>query len=51
MIVVGLICLLLGLVLGVPLLWSIGVALLVIGLILVLVGSTGHAVRGRRHYW
>jgi hypothetical protein len=51
MIVVGLICLLLGLVLGVPLLWSIGVALLVIGLILVLVGSTGRAVGGRRHYW
>jgi hypothetical protein len=36
---------------GIPLLWTIGVILLVIGLALVLPGSLGHAVGGRRHYY
>ncbi|MFJ9566364.1 DUF6131 family protein [Streptomyces fuscichromogenes] len=32
-------------------LWTIGIILLVIGLVLLLLGSAGHAVAGRRHYW
>jgi hypothetical protein len=51
MILVGLICLILGLVLGIPILWTVGAVLLLIGLVLMLAGSTGHAVGGRRHYW
>jgi hypothetical protein len=51
MIVVGIICLILGFILNVAVLWSIGVVVLVIGLILALLGSVGHAVGGRRHYW
>jgi hypothetical protein len=51
MITVGLVCLILGLVLGVPILWTVGVLLLVVGLILMVAGTTGHAVGGRRHYW
>jgi hypothetical protein len=51
MIIVGLICLLLGLVLGVPILWTIGIILLVIGLVLMLLGATGRKVGGRAHYW
>ncbi len=51
MIVLGLILLILGLVLGIGILWTIGVILLVVGLILWLLGSMDRAVGGRRHYW
>jgi hypothetical protein len=30
---------------------DIGIILVVIGVILWILGSLGHAVRGRRHYW
>ncbi len=51
MIVLGVICLILGLLLAVPVLWSIGVILVVIGLVLALLGVAGHAVGGRSHYY
>lgn len=51
MITVGVVLLLLGLLLGVPLLWTLGVIVLVVGLILMLLGATGRAVGGRSHYW
>jgi hypothetical protein len=51
MIIVGLLLLLLGFVLSIPILWTIGVVLLLVGLILLLVGRTGRTVGGRRHYW
>jgi hypothetical protein len=51
MIVVGLVLLLLGLLLAVPILWSLGVVVLIVGVVLMLLGSTGRAVGGRRHYW
>lgn len=51
MIVLGLICLVLGIVLNVGILWTIGVILLVIGAILWILGSMDRAVGGRRHYW
>lgn len=52
MIVVGLICLLLGFLLGIPILWTIGVVLCVVGLILLLVGSRRDtAYTGRRWYY
>ncbi len=51
MIVLGLICLILGLVLGIGILWTIGIILVVVGLILALLGSMGRAIGGRRHYW
>jgi hypothetical protein len=50
-IILGVIALIIGFVLGIPILWSIGIALLVIGLVLVVLGTAGHAVGGRRHYW
>ncbi len=50
MIIVGIICLLLGLILGVPILWTIGIILVVIGLILLLLGTAGREFGGRR-YW
>lgn len=50
-IVFGVILLIVGFVLAIPLLWTIGVILLLIGLALWVLGSMGHAVRGRRHYF
>jgi hypothetical protein len=51
MIVLGLICLILGLILGVGILWTIGIILIVVGLVLYLLGATGRMVGGRRHYY
>lgn len=51
MLVVGLILLLIGYLTGISILWTIGLVLLVVGLVLWLLGSVGHAVGGRRHYW
>jgi len=50
-IVVGVLLLLLGLLLGAPILWTLGIIVLVVGLVLLLLGSTGRAVGGRRHYY
>ncbi|WP_238426673.1 DUF6131 family protein [Streptomyces adustus] len=51
MIVLGVILLVVGFLLGIGILWTIGIVLLVIGVILWVLGSVGHAVGGRRHYW
>lgn len=51
MIIVGLVLLLLGFFLGVPILWTLGLIALVVGLVLMLVGSTGRTIGGRSHYW
>jgi hypothetical protein len=51
MIVLGVVLLILGFLLGIPILWTIGVILLVIGVILWILGSLDHAVGGRRHYY
>ncbi|MEU5918685.1 DUF6131 family protein [Streptomyces sp. NPDC004288] len=51
MIVLGLILLIVGFVTGLSILWTIGIILLVIGAVLWIVGSLGHAVGGRKHYW
>ncbi|MFC7425061.1 DUF6131 family protein [Nocardia tengchongensis] len=51
MIVLGVILLLVGFIFGIPILWTIGIVVLVIGLVLLLLGSMGRAVGGRRHYY
>jgi hypothetical protein len=51
MIILGLILLLLGIVLGVGILYTIGIVLIVVGAILWVLGSMDRAVGGRRHYW
>jgi hypothetical protein len=43
--------LILGLLFDLNILWTIGIILVVVGLILVLLGSMGRAVGGRRHYY
>lgn len=50
MLILGLVLLLLGWVLGIGILTTIGIILLVIGAVLWILGSTGRPVGGRR-YW
>ena len=51
MIIVGIVLLVLGLVLSIPILWTLGIIAVVVGLVLLLLGSTGRAIGGRRHYY
>jgi hypothetical protein len=51
MIIIGLALLIIGLLTKIPIIWTLGIIALVIGLILVLLGSLGRGVGGRRHYW
>ena len=51
MIIFGLVLLIVGFVAHIPIVWSIGVIVLVVGLILMLLGALGHAVGSRRHYY
>jgi hypothetical protein len=50
-IILGLILLIIGFVAKIAILWTIGIIVLVVGLILALLGMTGRAVGGRRHYF
>jgi hypothetical protein len=50
-IIFGILLLIIGFVTGIPIVWSIGVIVLVVGLVLWLLGALGHAVGGRRHYF
>ena len=51
MIILGIILLIVGFVASIPILWTIGIILVVIGLILALMGTVGHGLMGRRHYF
>lgn len=51
MIILGIILLVVGFLLKIAIIWTIGIVLLVIGLILVVLGATGRAVGGRRHFF
>jgi energy-coupling factor transporter transmembrane protein EcfT len=50
-IVLGVILLVLGFVFSIPVLWTIGIVLLVIGAILALLGMAGREIGGRRHWY
>ncbi|MFC8276674.1 DUF6131 family protein [Streptomyces sp. NPDC057271] len=51
MILVGVILLIIGLVAGISILWTIGMILVIVGAVLWILGAVGHEVGGRRHYW
>jgi hypothetical protein len=50
-IVLGLILLIIGLVAGIGILYTIGIILIVVGAVLWLLGSMDRGFGGRRHYW
>jgi hypothetical protein len=51
MIVLGLILLLIGWLANISILTTIGIILIVIGAVLFLLGATGRAVGGRKHWY
>ena len=51
MIILGLVLMLIGFIAGIPILWSLGILLAVIGLVLMLLGMAGLEIGGRRHYY
>ncbi len=51
MIILGIILLIIGFVASIPILWTIGIIVLVIGLALLALGMAGRAVGGRKHYY
>jgi uncharacterized membrane protein HdeD (DUF308 family) len=51
MIILGIIALIVGFLLKLAIVWTIGIVLIVAGAILAVLGHTGRAVAGRRHYF
>jgi hypothetical protein len=51
MIILGLILLLIGFLANIAIIWTIGIAVLIVGLVFLLLGAVGRGVGGRRHYW
>jgi Family of unknown function (DUF6131) len=51
MILLGVVLMIIGFIASIPILWTVGIILAVIGVVLALMGSTGRAVGGRRHYF
>jgi hypothetical protein len=49
MIILGIVLLVIGFIAAVPIIWSIGVIVLLIGLVFMIFGALGHAIGGRRH--
>jgi hypothetical protein len=51
MIILGIVLLIAGFLLKFSILWTIGIILVIAGVIFAVLGSTGRAVGGRRHYF
>lgn len=51
MIILGLILLIIGAIAGISILYTIGIILILVGAVLWILGATGRAVGGRKHYW
>lgn len=51
MIILGIVLLIIGFVAKIPILWTIGIIVLVIGAVLAVAGMSGRAIGGRSHYW
>ena len=51
MIIIGLVLMLIGFLAQIPILWSLGIVVALVGLVLLLLGAAGREVGGRRHYY
>lgn len=51
MIILGIVLLIIGFLAHLSVLWTIGIILIVVGVVLALVGTTGRAIGGRRHWY
>jgi hypothetical protein len=50
-IILGIVLLVLGFLLKISILWTIGIILVVVGAVLAVLGGTGRAIGGRRHWY
>jgi membrane-bound ClpP family serine protease len=51
MIILGVVLMLIGFIAKIPILWSGGIVIAVVGVILMLLGMAGREIGGRRHYY
>lgn len=51
MFILGVILIIIGVLAAIPVLYTIGVILAIVGLVLWILGSAGREIGGRRHYW
>ena len=51
MIILGIVLLIIGFLAHLSVLWTIGIILIVVGVVLGLIGTTGRAIGGRRHWY
>ncbi|MDQ2738022.1 MAG: DUF6131 family protein [Actinomycetota bacterium] len=51
MIILGIILLVIGFIASIPVLWTIGIILIVAGAVLAVLGATGRAIGGRKHWY
>ena len=51
MIVTGIMLLVIGVLARIGIVWTTGFVVLILGLIALLLGTTGHGIGGRRHYF
>lgn len=51
MLIFGVVLIVIGVLAKIPILYSIGVVVLIIGIVLWVLGAMGHAVKGRRHFF
>jgi Family of unknown function (DUF6131) len=51
LIILGLVLLVLGAILNIGILWTIGIILIVVGALLWILGAMGRTVGPRPHYW
>ena len=51
MIVIGVIIMLIGFIAKIPVLWSLGILVAVIGIVLLLLGAAGREIGGRKHWY
>lgn len=51
MLILGIILIILGALLDVSILYTLGIILLVVGAVLFILGAVGRPVGGRKHFW
>ncbi len=51
MVLTTLLCLVIGLLIKIPILWTLGIIALVVGAVLLILGAAGRAVGGRKHWY
>jgi hypothetical protein len=51
MIVLGIILLIVGFVFKISIVWTLGIILIVLGAVLAILGATGRAIGGRKHWY